>query len=81
MHYAWPEILELTQKCLHMPLSAATIEPDAACFANRKLFKPEGVGVLGCGREGRIERVSKSDGGCPRCLLSTPRHESATDEH
>lgn len=40
------------KKCLHMPLSAATIEPDAACFASRKLFKPEGVGVLGCGREG-----------------------------
>lgn len=32
-----------------MPLSAADMEPDATLFANRKLFQPEGVGVLGCG--------------------------------
>lgn len=32
------------RKCLHMPLSASDMQPDATLFANRKLFKPGGVG-------------------------------------
>lgn len=68
------------KKCLHMPLSAANMEPDAALFANRKLFKPEGLlGYLGVAGRGGLCVCFKGRWGLPQ--MSVPQSQHSTPQH
>ncbi len=66
-------------KCLHMPLSAADMEPDASLFLPKGNYSsPRGVGGPGCGRGDLCFCVSKEVGVVPDVCSAEPAQHAHT---
>ncbi len=72
-------------KCLHMPLSAADMEPDVSLFLPKGNYSsPRGVGGTWVWQGRFVFLCFKGGGGCPRCLLrraSTAHTHTSTSQH